>query len=120
MLRRVLGCRVHLTNLGRLFLVQLFHWFPSMRRAFAIVQTGDRCSLAWSRLSLLLALEITLSGRTAANQRGAARLFPRISIENPLWGAPRCSSLDLTSPSRALPSSRGVIPSSSARHREEV
>jgi hypothetical protein len=49
----------------------------------------DRRSLASGRLSLLLALEITLSRRAAADQRGAARLDRRISIENPLWGAPR-------------------------------
>src|SRR5262245_19738289 len=37
-LRRQVGGRVHLTNLDRLFLVQLYHWFPSIRRVLAIVQ----------------------------------------------------------------------------------
>src|SRR5262249_55494528 len=37
---------------------------------------GDRRSLASVRLSLLLALEITLSGRAAADRRGAARFDP--------------------------------------------
>jgi hypothetical protein len=36
-----------------------------------------------------LALEITPSGRAAADQRGAGALIRRMSIENPLWGAPR-------------------------------
>jgi hypothetical protein len=37
-LRRQVRGRVHLTNLDRLFLVQLYHWFPSIRRVLAIVQ----------------------------------------------------------------------------------
>jgi hypothetical protein len=30
--------RIHLTNLDRLFLVQLYRWFPSILRVLAIVQ----------------------------------------------------------------------------------
>jgi hypothetical protein len=30
-LRRQVGGRVRLTNLDRLFLVRLYHWFPSIR-----------------------------------------------------------------------------------------
>ena len=37
-LRRQVAGRVHLTNLDRLFLVQLYRWFPSILRALAIVQ----------------------------------------------------------------------------------
>src|SRR3974377_1615753 len=37
-LRRQVGGRVHLTNLDRLFLVQLYHWFPSIRRVLAIIR----------------------------------------------------------------------------------
>jgi len=37
-LRRQLRGRVPLTNLDRLFLVQLFRWFPSILKVLAIVQ----------------------------------------------------------------------------------
>jgi hypothetical protein len=44
-LRRQVGDRVHLTNFDRLFLVQLYHWFPSIRRVLAgfrfSVHTGN-------------------------------------------------------------------------------
>src|SRR4030095_12260142 len=46
----------------------------------------DRRSLASGRLSLLLALEITLSGRAAADQRGAARLDPADQHREPAVG----------------------------------
>jgi hypothetical protein len=37
-LRRQVGGRVLLTNFDRLFLVQLYHWFPSIWRVLAIVR----------------------------------------------------------------------------------
>ena len=51
-LRRQARSRVQLTNFDRLFLVQLYHWFPSIMRVLAIIQpetvirwhrTGFRC-----------------------------------------------------------------------------
>jgi transposase InsO family protein len=45
--------------------------------------------LASSRLSLLLALEVTTFRRPTADRHRAARVDSRISLENPLWGAPR-------------------------------
>jgi hypothetical protein len=59
-LRRQVGDRVHLTNFDRLFLVQLYHWFPSIRRVLAIVQpetvirwhrAGFRCYWRWKSRS---------------------------------------------------------------------
>ncbi len=46
-LRRQLGDRVYLRNLDRLFLVQLYHWFPSIRRD----------SPSFSRRPLLVGIE---------------------------------------------------------------
>jgi len=55
-LQRQLGRRVHLTNFDRLFLVQLYHWYPSIRRVLAVVQpetlvrwhrAGSRCYWRW-------------------------------------------------------------------------
>lgn len=37
-LRRQAHDRIHLTNLDRLFLVQLYRWFPLILRVLAIVQ----------------------------------------------------------------------------------
>ena len=50
----------------------------------------DARALAQGRISALLGLEIASTGRAAASRDGAARaLIRQISIENPLWGAPR-------------------------------
>ena len=88
-LRRQVGGRVHLTNLDRLFLVQLYHWFPSIRRVLAIIRpetvvrwhrAGFRCYWRWKSRSR--------GGRPqiAAELRALIR---RMNVENPLWGAPR-------------------------------
>src|SRR5436853_1091106 len=86
--RRVRG-RVHLTNGDRLFLVQLYRWFPSVLGAIAIIRpetlvrwhrAGFRRYWRWkSRL---------LGGRPQIDVDLRA-LIRRMSIDNPLWGAPR-------------------------------
>jgi hypothetical protein len=86
--RRVRG-RVQLTNGDRLFLVQLYRWFPSVLRAITIIRpetlvrwhrAGFRRYWRWKSRSL--------GGRPqiAADLRALIR---RMSAENPLWGAPR-------------------------------
>jgi hypothetical protein len=86
--RRVRG-RVQLTNGDRLFLVQLYRWFPSVLKAITIIrpetllrwhQAGFRQYWRWKSRSL--------GGRPriAADLRALIR---RMSAENPLWGAPR-------------------------------
>jgi hypothetical protein len=46
--------------------------------------------LASGWLSPLLAVEIAPTGRATSDRDGAARaLIQRLSVENPLWGAPR-------------------------------
>jgi transposase InsO family protein len=88
-LRRQVGSRVHLTNFDRLFLVQLYHWFPSIRRVLAIVRpetvvrwhrAGFRCYWRWKSCSRGGRPQISVELRT---------LIRRMSNENPLWGAPR-------------------------------
>jgi transposase InsO family protein len=88
-LRRQLGGRVHLTNRDRLFLVQLYHWFPSIGRVLAIVRpetvirwhrAGFRCYWRWKSRSR--------GGRPQISAELRA-LIRRMSNENPLWGAPR-------------------------------
>jgi transposase InsO family protein len=88
-LRRQVGGRVHLTNLDRLFLVQLYHWFPSMRRVLAIIRpetvvrwhrAGFRCYWRWKSRPR--------GGRPQIDAELRA-LIRQMSIDNPLWGAPR-------------------------------
>ena len=86
--RRVRG-RVQLTNGDRLFLVQLYRWFPSVLKAITIIRpetlvrwhrAGFRQYWRWKSRSL--------GGRPkiAADLRALIR---RMSAENPLWEAPR-------------------------------
>ena len=86
--RRVRG-RVRLTNGDRLFLVQLYRWFPSVLKAITIIRpetlvrwhrAGFRRYWRWKSRAL--------GGRPkiAAELRALIR---RMSAENPLWGAPR-------------------------------
>jgi transposase InsO family protein len=104
--RKVRG-RVHLTNGDRLFLVQLYRWFPSVLRAIMIIRpetlvrwhrSGFRRYWRWKSRSL--------GGRPQVDADLRA-LIQRMSAENPL-----CSSSALRSPSRA---SRSTWSSDAAR-----
>src|SRR2546430_9850493 len=86
--RRVRG-RAQLPNGDRLFLVQLYRWFPSVLKAITIIRpetllhwhrSGFRRYWRWKSRSL--------GGRPkiVADLRA---LIGRMSAENPLWGAPR-------------------------------
>ncbi len=88
-LRRKVRGRVQLTNDDRLFLIQLYRWFPSILKAITIIRpqtlvrwhrAGFRRYWRWKSRSL--------GGRPqiAADLRALIR---RMSAENPLWGAPR-------------------------------
>jgi hypothetical protein len=88
-LRRTLHGRARLTNYDRWFLVQLYRWFPSILQVLAIIRpetlvrwhrAGFRCYWRWKSRPV--------GGRPQidAELRGLIR---RMSMENPLWGAPR-------------------------------
>src|ERR1700688_3519278 len=88
-LRRKLRGRVQLANSDRWFLVQLYRWFPSILKVLTIIRpetvvrwhrAGFRRYWRWKSRSL--------GGRP---QIGAdlRALIRRMSVENPLWGAPR-------------------------------
>jgi transposase InsO family protein len=88
-LQRKLRGRVRLTNSDRLFFIQLYRWFPSVMKVITIVspetlvrwhRAGFRCYWRWKSLSL--------GGRPQIDTDLRA-LIRRMSIENPLWGAPR-------------------------------
>jgi transposase InsO family protein len=88
-LRRKVQGRVRLTNNDRWFLVQLYRWFPSILQVVTIVRpetlvrwhrAGFRRYWCWKSRSR--------GGRPQIDMDLRA-LIRRMSIENPLWGAPR-------------------------------
>jgi hypothetical protein len=87
--RRRLPGRVRLTNHDRWFLIQLYRWVPSILQVLTIVRpetllrwhrAGFRCYWRWKSRPL--------GGRPRIDTELCA-LVRRMSIENPLWGAPR-------------------------------
>ena len=88
-LRRQARGRIRLTNLDRLFWVQLYCWFPSIIRVLAIVQ--PETVIRWHRAGF------RRYWRWKSRSRGGRppidgelrALIRRMSIDNPLWGAPR-------------------------------
>ena len=88
-LRRKVRGRADLTNGDRLFFVQLYRWFPSVLNAIAIIRpetlvrwhrAGFRRYWRWKSRSL--------GGRPQIDAELRA-LIRRMSVDNPLWGAPR-------------------------------
>jgi transposase InsO family protein len=88
-LRRRPHGRVKLTNHDRWFFVQLYRWFPSILKVLMIVRpetllrwhrAGFRCDWRWKSRRR--------AGRPQIETELRA-LIRRMSIENPLWGAPR-------------------------------
>ena len=88
-LRRRLHGRVRLTNHDRWFLIQLYRWFPSILQVVTIIRpetlvrwhrAGFRRYWRWKSRSLGGRPKIEMVLRV---------LIRRMSIDNPLWGAPR-------------------------------
>ncbi len=88
-LRRKVHGRVRLTNNDRWFFIQLYRWFPSILKALTIIRpetlvrwhrAGFRCYWRWKSRPR--------GGRPQIDTDLHA-LIRRMSIENPLWGAPR-------------------------------
>src|ERR1700737_2925550 len=86
--RRVHG-RVRFTNHDRWFFIQLYRWFPSILKVFTIIQpetlvrwhrAGFRCYWRWKSRPR--------GGRPQIDTEMRV-LIRRMSVENPLWGAPR-------------------------------
>src|SRR5882762_3021249 len=88
-LRRKVRGRVQLTNGDRLFLIQLYRRFPSVLKAITIIRpetlvrwhrAGFRRYWRWKSRSP--------GGRPQIDAELRA-LIRRMSVDNPLWGAPR-------------------------------
>src|SRR5260370_23617595 len=91
-LRRKLRGRVQLANSDRWFFVQLYRWFPSILKVLTIIrpetlvrwhQAGFRSYWRWKSRSL---------GGRPQIETDLRALIRRMSVENPLWGAPRIRS----------------------------
>ncbi|MCA6113162.1 hypothetical protein [Bradyrhizobium cenepequi] len=92
-LRRRLHGRVQLTNQDRWFLVWPYRCFPSILQVFTIIQpetlvrwhkAGFRCYWRWKSRSL--------GGRPPIDTELRGLIRP-MSLDNPLWGAPRHGEL---------------------------
>src|SRR6266481_4483431 len=88
-LRRRLHGRVRLTNHDRWFFIQLYRWFPSILKVLTIIRpetllrwhrAGFRCYWRWKSRPQ--------GGRPQIDTELRV-LIRRMSVENPLWGAPR-------------------------------
>ena len=88
-LRRNLRGQVRLTYSDRWFFVHLYRWFPSILNALTIIQpetlvrwhrVGFRCYWRWKSRR---------RGGRPQIDTGLRSLIRRMSVENPLWGAPR-------------------------------
>ncbi len=88
-LRRQVHGRVKLTNLDRAILLRLYRWFPWVLRALVIVR--PETIIRWHRAGFR-AYWRWKSGRRGGRPRVDAelrRLIRQMSLNNPLWGAPR-------------------------------
>jgi transposase InsO family protein len=88
-LRRRLNGRVRLTNHDRWFFILLYRWFPSILTVLTIIRpetlvrwhrAGFRCYWRWKSRR---------RGGRPQIEADLRALIRRMSIENPLWGAPR-------------------------------
>ena len=81
--------RVRLTNNDRWFFIQLYRWFPSILKALTIIRPDTL--VRWHRAGFRLYWRWksrSVGGRPQIETELRA-LIRRMSIENPLWGAPR-------------------------------
>jgi transposase InsO family protein len=88
-LRRKMPGRPRLTNNDRWFLIQLYRWFPSILQVLTIIQPGTL--VRWHRDGFRYYWRWKsrpLGGRPRIDTELRV-LIRRMSMENPLWGAPR-------------------------------
>src|SRR5262249_18671165 len=88
-LRRKVRGHVRLTNGDRLFLVVLYRWFPSVLNAITIIR--PETLVRWHRAGFRRYWRWKSRCLGGRPQIGAdlRALIRRMSLDNPLWGAPR-------------------------------
>jgi hypothetical protein len=88
-LRRKVKGRVRFTNNDRWFFIQLYRWFPSILQVLAVIR--PETLVRWHRAGFRRYWRWKsrpLGGRPQV-ETDLRALIRRMSIENPLWGAPR-------------------------------
>jgi transposase InsO family protein len=88
-LRRKVQGRVRLTNNDRWFFIQLYRWFPSILKVLTIIQ--PETLVRWHRAGFrrYWRWKSRPWGGRPRIDADLRALIRRISMENPLWGAPR-------------------------------
>jgi hypothetical protein len=88
-LRRRLHGRVRLTNHDRLFFIQLYRWFPEILKVLTIIQ--PETLVRWHRAGFrgYWRWKSRPGGGRPQIDTELRVLVRRMSVENPLWGAPR-------------------------------
>src|SRR6266853_661507 len=88
-LRRKIRGRVQFTNSDRLFFIQLYRWFPSVRSAITTIR--PETLVRWHRAGFRRYWRWKSRNLGGRPQIGAdlRALIRRMSAENSLWGAPR-------------------------------
>jgi hypothetical protein len=88
-LRRKVPGRVRLTNNDRWFFIQLYRWFPSILPLVTVVQ--PETLVRWHRAGFRLywRWKSGLRGGRPQIETDLRALIRQMSMENPLWGAPR-------------------------------
>src|SRR6478672_9328581 len=88
-LRRRLHGRVGLTNHDRWFFIQLYRWFPSILKVLTIIR--PETLVRWHRAGFrrYWGWKSRRRGGRPPVETELRALIRRMSIENPLWGAPR-------------------------------
>src|SRR5258708_18873009 len=88
-LRRRLHCRVRLTNHDRWFFIQLYRWFPAILQVLTIIR--PETLVRWHRAGFrgYWRWKSRPGGGRPQIDTELRVLIRRMSVENPLWGAPR-------------------------------
>src|SRR5476649_177588 len=88
-LRRKVRGRIRLTNNDRWFLIQLYRWFPSILNVLMIIR--PETLVRWHRAGFRYYWRWKSGSRGGRPliEAGLRALLRRMSVENPLWGAPR-------------------------------
>ena len=88
-LRRKVQGRVRLTNNDRWFLIQVYRWVPSISQVLTIIR--PETLVRWHRAGFRYywRWKSRLRGGRPQIETDLRALIRQMSIENPLWGAPR-------------------------------
>ena len=88
-LRRKVQGRACLTNNDRWFFIQLYRWFPSILKVLTIIR--PETLIAWHRAGFrrYWGWKSRSRGGRPQIEMDLRALIRQLSMENPLWGAPR-------------------------------